>query len=189
MNNKLFTPWGQTLSTQQPLPEYPRPQLKRDSYLNLNGPWDYAICANFQLPRHFDGQIIVPFSPESLLSGVGRQLKPEEVLWYRRKFSLPENFCPSGGRVLLHFGAVDQVADVYVNGQEVAHHEGGYLPFSADITSALREGKNSLTVRVLDSLLDNPYAYGKQKYKRGGIWYTATSGIWQTVWLEAVPET
>ena len=186
---KLYTPWGETLDTEHPLQEYPRPQLVRQSYLNLNGPWDYAIRQDFALPTSFDGKIIVPFSPETLLSGVGRQLKSEEVLWYRRKFTLPEGFCPEGGSVLLHFGAVDQVADVYINGQEAAHHEGGYLPFETDITKYLQPGSNSIIVRVMDSLVDNPYAYGKQKYDAAGIWYTATSGIWQTVWLEAVPRT
>jgi len=184
--NELLTPWGETLDRAHPLPEYPRPQLVRDSYVNLNGVWQYAFTATPNRPERFNGEIVVPFAPESLLSGVGRQLKPDEYLWYERAVALPEGFVRD--RVLLHFGAVDQIADVWWNGVPVAHHEGGYLPFAVDITSNLRGDENTLTVRVTDSLIDTPHAYGKQKYRRGGIWYTATSGIWQTVWLESVPE-
>ncbi len=184
--HKLLTQWGETLDREHPLPEYPRPQLTRNSYVNLNGVWQYAFTRTADRPLRFDGEIVVPFAPESVLSGVERQLQPDETLWYERTVALPEDFVRD--RVLLHFGAVDQVADVWWNGAHVAHHEGGYLPFSADVTERLRAGENVLTVRVTDSLLRTPHAYGKQKYKRGGIWYTATSGIWQTVWLESVPE-
>ncbi|MBQ1742752.1 MAG: glycoside hydrolase family 2, partial [Oscillospiraceae bacterium] len=184
--NRLFTPWGETLDREHPLPEYPRPQLKRDSYVNLNGLWSYAFTDDAHRPDRFDGQIVVPFSPETILSGVERQLQPDEYLWYERAVTLPEGFVRD--RVLLHFGAVDQIADVWWNGTLAAHHEGGYLPSSVDITQFLRDGENTLTVRVTDSLIDTPHAFGKQKYRRGGIWYTATSGIWQTVWLESVPE-
>ena len=183
--NKLLTRWGEHLDRTRPLPEYPRPQMKRKSYLNLNGVWNYAITGTSLRPQDFQGQIVVPFAPESVLSGVERQLRPDEFLWYERSVTLPEKF--NVGRVLLHFGAVDQIADVYWNDVPVAHHEGGYLPFDADVTDQLRPGENVLSVRVTDSLIQTPHAYGKQRYKRGGIWYTATSGIWQTVWLESVP--
>lgn len=184
--NKLYTPWGETLDREHPLPEYPRPQMRRESYVNLNGLWHYAITKTSLKPLDWQGEIVVPFAPESILSGVERQLQPDEYLWYERSVTLPEGFVRD--RVLLHFGAVDQIADVWWNGEPVARHEGGYLPFSVDITQFLRDGENTLTVRVADSLVNTPHAYGKQKYKRGGIWYTATSGIWQTVWLESVPE-
>ena len=184
--NKLYTPWGEALDRTHPLPEYPRPQMKRDSYVNLNGLWNYAITKTSLKPLDWQGEIVVPFAPESILSGVERQLQPNEFLWYERSVTLPDGF--DRGRVLLHFGAVDQIADVCWNGVAVGHHEGGYLPFEVDITKYLRDGENTLTVRVTDSLVDTPHAYGKQKYKRGGIWYTATSGIWQTVWMESVPE-
>ena len=184
--NKLLTPWGEVLDREHPLPEYPRPQLMRDSYVNLNGLWDYAFTAGDAAPSAWDGKIVVPFAPESILSGVERQLKPREYLWYRRTVALPDGFVR--GRVLLHFGAVDQIADVWWNDVHVAHHEGGYLPFSIDITQFLRNGENKLIVRVQDNLNGTPHAYGKQKYRRGGIWYTATGGIWQTVWMESVPE-
>jgi len=184
--NKLLTPWGEALDREHPLPEYPRPQMKRDSYVNLNGVWQYAITHESLRPLDWNGEIVVPFSPESILSGVERQLQSDEFLWYERSVTLPDGF--DRGRVLLHFGAVDQCADVYWNGTHVTRHEGGYLPFTVDITSNLRGGENTLTVRVTDSLAHTIHAYGKQKYKRGGIWYTATSGIWQTVWLESVPE-
>ena len=184
--NRLLTPWGETLDREHPLPEYPRPQLVRDSYVNLNGVWRCAFTRTPLLPSHFTGEIVVPFAPESILSGVERQLQPGEYLWYERAVTLPEGFRKE--RVLLHFGAVDQIADVYWNGEAVAHHEGGYLPFEVDITQYLRDGENILTVCVTDSLIGTVHAYGKQKYRRGGIWYTATSGIWQTVWLESVPE-
>ena len=184
--NKLYTPWGETLDREHPLPEYPRPQMKRDSYVNLNGLWHYGITKTSLKPLNWQGEIVVPFSPESLLSGVGKQVRPDDFLWYERTVTLPDGF--NRGRVLLHFGAVDQIADIYWNEVLIAHHEGGYLPFSVDITQNLRDGENLLLLRVTDSLVNTPHAYGKQRYKRGGIWYTATSGIWQTVWLESVPE-
>ena len=178
----LYTPWGEALDKEHPLPEYPRPQLVRESYLNLNGVWDYTVESG---DERKSGRIVVPFSPESLLSGCDFQLQKDEVLVYERTFTLPEGFRKD--RVLLHFGAVDQVCTVFVNGQDVGGHEGGYLPFTLDITDALAEGENRLTVRVTDRTEDSPFAYGKQRYERGGIWYTAQSGIWQTVWMESVP--
>ncbi len=182
----LYTRWGKNLDRDHVLQEYPRPQFRRDSYLNLNGLWSYAIVKEEECPDRLDGEILVPFSPESPLSGVGCQLLPDEYLFYRRSFTLPEGF--NRGRVLLHFDAVDQEAWVTVNGQQVGMHVGGYLPFSFDITDALRDGENILTVRVRDVSDVMYYARGKQKLQRGGIFYTAQSGIWQTVWLEGVPD-
>lgn len=181
----LYTRWGKALDKNHVLCEYPRPQFRRDSYLNLNGIWSYAIVKTEECPDRFDGEILVPFSPESPLSGVGCQLLPNEYLYYRREFTLPDGF--DRGRVLMHFGAVDQEAYVEINGQAAGKHMGGYLPFELDITDFLKEGANSVTVRVRDVSDVMYYARGKQKLARGGIFYTAQSGIWQTVWLESVP--
>ncbi|MFG1945790.1 glycoside hydrolase family 2 protein [Nonomuraea sp. NPDC048826] len=180
-----FTRWGKALDPDAVLPEYPRPQLVRDSYLNLNGRWDYAITGDEREPGTYDGRIVVPFSPEAPLSGVGRQLMPGQTLWYRRDLTPPDG---TGGRVLLHFGAVDQTCRVLLNGVEVGRHTGGYLPFSCDVTDALRDGGNVLTVAVRDDTDTGHHARGKQKLRRGGIWYTPQSGIWQTVWAERVPD-
>ena len=154
---------------------YPRPQLRRDSFLPLLEGW--KLNGN---------PIKLPFCPESLLSGYEGELGMS--MTYENAFTLPKDFVPQGYQVLLHFGAVDQIAEVFLNGRPVARHEGGYLPFSANITRALLPGVNELTVCVMDGL-DHDYPYGKQKKKRGGMWYTPVTGIWQTVWLEAVPET
>ena len=177
----LLTTWGEALDPDNPLPEYPRPQLRRDSFVNLNGPWNYAITASAALPARWDGTIIVPFSPEAQLSGVHRRLRPGQFLHYQRAFDAPE-----GEQVLLHFGAVDQWCRVIVNEQLVGEHDGGYLPFSCDVTAALQP-TNTLHVIVTDPTDTGTGSRGKQKIKRGGIWYTPQSGIWQTVWLEAVP--
>lgn len=183
---ELYTPWGETIDRACPLPEYPRPQLVRDSYLCLNGLWDYTVQDGEEYTRRRTGKILVPFSPESLLSGCDFQLQSGETLWYERTFTLPEGF--RRARVLLHFGAVDQCSRVLVNDRPAGHHEGGYLPFCLDITELLVSGENRLTVAVTDDAEGGVYAFGKQRYRRGGIWYTATSGIWQTVWLESVPQ-
>ena len=170
------------------LPEYPRPQLRRDSYLNLNGPWDYAITDTDVQPERFDGQILVPFSPEAPLSGVRRTLTPDRFLWYRRRVMLPAGFVRE--RTLLHFGAVDQEAAVFVNGEQLAHHIGGYLPFFCDVTEALHGGDAlEIVVCVRDGTDASYHTRGKQKRARGGIWYTPQSGIWQTVWMESLPKT
>ena len=160
--------------------------MVRDSWLCLNGPWDCAFRVGGGIPDAFDGQIIVPFSPETELSGVCRALGKEETLWYHRTVELPESF--TGKRVLLHFGAVDQEAAVWVNGRPVARHTGGYLPFEAEITATLTGRRAEILVSVRDETDAGQRSRGKQKTKRGGIWYTPQSGIWQTVWLEAVPE-
>ncbi len=185
-DSPLYTRWGKQLDKNNILSEYPRPQFRRGSYLNLNGVWSYAIVKEQECPESFDGEILVPFSPESPLSGVGCQLLPNEYLFYKRSFTLPEGF--NCGRVLMHFGAVDQEARVSINGVEVGAHVGGFLPFSFDITDAVKDGENTVLVRVRDVSDTMYYARGKQKLQRGGIFYTAQSGIWQTVWLESVPQ-
>ena len=181
----MLTPWADTLDRAQPLPEYPRPQMVRDSYLNLNGPWSYAITTSASKPAQADGTILVPFSPESELSGVGHILQPEEYLWYIRTVTLPDGF--NVGRVLLHFGAVDQIATVWCNGVELATHTGGYLPFTVDITEVLAK-ENTILVCVRDATNKSQLPRGKQTLHPHGIWYTPQSGIWQTVWLESVPQ-
>ncbi len=181
----MKTVWGEKLNKENPLPEYPRPQLERNSYINLNGVWEYAITKGFEIPAQYDGNIIVPFSPETELSGVGQAILPDDTLWYRRTFKLPASF--NKGLVLLNFGAVDQLCEVFVNGAAVGEHVGGYTAFSLDITDSLNKGENELIVRVKDESDSSFRSRGKQKLKRGGIWYTPQSGIWQTVWLESVP--
>ena len=181
MLHDLYTPEGDALQG-TPWEVYPRPQLKRDSYVNLNGIWDFAVSEKEDIPV-FDKQINVPFCPESLLSGLKTDLEPGSFLFYRHHFSMPRQ----AGRLLLHVGAADQIADVYVNQSHVCHHEGGYEAFTADITDALKED-NEILIRVQDNLNDQSFPYGKQTLKRGGMWYTPVSGIWQTVWLESVPE-
>jgi len=180
----MKTKWGESLHKTDILTEYPRPQMVRESYLNLNGIWQYAITETENLPDQLDGDILVPFSPECELSGVMRSLSPTQTLWYQRTLKISSNF--NVGRVLLHFGAVDQQATVYLNGTEVCSHVGGYTPFSADITAHLKE-ENVILVKVRDLSDSSCHSRGKQKSKRGGIWYTAQSGIWQTVWMESVP--
>ena len=182
----LTTPWGERLDENRILIEYPRPQMRRDSYLNLNGRWEYAITDSDEPPRCWDGTILVPFSPESALSGVGRTLRPGQTLWYRREVTVPQGFIPRDGRLLLHFGAVDQEAAVYLNGVLLGRHMGGYNAFTLDVTDALGP-TNTLVVRVHDDTDAGFHSRGKQKTRRGGIWYTPQSGIWQTVWMEAVP--
>ncbi len=183
----LYTPWGETLTPESVLQEYPRPQMKRESYCNLNGLWEYAITKGDAEPEAYDGSILVPFSPESALSGVGRQLLPGETLWYRRTVTPPEGFMKE--RLLLHFSAVDQCCEVFIDGIPAGGHEGGYLPFTLDVTELMAgEGAHTVKVKVWDaSNTSARHAYGKQSLKRGGIWYTAQSGIWQTVWMESVP--
>ncbi len=179
MLRELTTTQGETLRG-TPWNVYPRPQMRRDSWLNLNGEWDFSVDYESQ------GKIRVPFCPESRLSGIGKHYGEGSVLSYTRNFTLPEGFCR--GRVLLHIGAADQRADVFLNGKPLGHHEGGYEAFSFDITEYLTR-ENRLQIFCFDDLQDQSYPYGKQVMKRGGMWYTPVSGIWQTVWLESVPET
>ena len=164
---------------------YPRPQMKRDSFFSLCGSWSLSVMAG-QVSTPL-GEICVPFAPESALSGIGRALQKGERYVYERSFTLPDGFMLENGRVLLHFGAVDQIAEVWLNGKPVCTHEGGYSAFCADITDALSQGKEHLQVFVTDNC-DLSLPYGKQRKKRGGMWYTPISGIWQPVWLECVPE-
>ncbi len=181
MLQKLMTPQGENLKGTA-WTVYPRPQMKRESYLNLNGPWDFAVGNPV-----FEGKTIrVPFCPESKLSGVEQHFEEGAALWYRRTVVLPENF--NRGRVLLHIGAADQVADVWVNGRQAGHHEGGYEAFSVDITEHLAQ-ENEIRICCHDDLKDLSFPYGKQDENRGGMWYTPVSGIWQSVWMESVPET
>ena len=180
----MKTLWGEQLNPNQVLQEYPRPQMRRENYAILNGLWDYTITTEDRPPKNWDGQILVPFSPEAELSGVNRTLLPGQYLWYRRRLQLQVG---SGERALLHFGAVDQIATVYVNGKPIGGHTGGYTAFTLDLTEELT-GDDELMVRVRDDSDQSPLARGKQKTKRGGIWYTAQSGIWQTVWAEIVPD-
>ncbi|MDO5574380.1 MAG: MFS transporter [bacterium] len=172
---------------------YPRPQLRRDSFYSLDGKWDIKMSAQKDIPSAWSETIIVPYPPQSILSeydiryqanGLRRLPRVNNHFWYHKEFRLPAGFYKD--RVLLHFGAVDQIAAVYVNGTEVCRHEGGYLPFEADITDHLKDGSNHIAVRVTDTL-SSRYPYGKQCRKRGGMWYTPVSGIWQSVWLESVP--
>lgn len=187
MTEAMLTPWGEALDREHPLPEYPRPQLRRNSYLNLNGIWEYAITKTAEKPAAMQGEIVVPFSPETPLSGVGHILQPDEYLWYRRSVTLPEGFF-RGGRLLLHFGAVDQCCTVWVNGQEAGSHTGGYLPFALDVTELIEGDAFILELRVTDPTDTGSLSRGKQRLKNTGIWYTPQSGIWQTVWMECVPE-
>jgi hypothetical protein len=182
---QIMTRWAHEIDPETPLPEYPRPQLVRTDWLNLNGLWSYAVTRG-EPPVAYEGRILVPFPLESSLSGVGRALLPDEMLWYARMFDVPRAW--AGRRVLLHFGAVDWLATVSLNGQLLGEHRGGYLPFCFDMTSLLVEGANELVVQVRDPTDTSSQARGKQTLKPGGILYTAVSGIWQTVWLEPVPE-
>lgn len=185
--DKLKTEWASKIDVNNVLPEYPRPIMERDSWQNLNGMWDYAILPRGnEMPKSFDGKILVPFAIESSLSGVQKELGSKNELWYHREFTVPANW--KSDRVLLHFGAVDWKADIWVNDIKVGQHVGGYTPFSFDVTSALKKGNNKLVVRVWDPTDDGYQPRGKQVNRPEGIWYTPVSGIWQTVWLEPVSD-
>ncbi|OHB64162.1 MAG: hypothetical protein A2168_05265 [Planctomycetes bacterium RBG_13_50_24] len=187
-NGPLMTRWARRVSPKNVHPEYPRPQMVRKSWQNLNGLWDYAIVhKSQQQPGEFDGQILVPFPIESALSGVMKPVGEENRLWYRRTFRIPRTW--KGQCVLLHFGAVDFDTTVLVNGTQVGTHRGGYDPFSFNITDALKEtSEQEIVVSVWDPTNAGTQPRGKQVSKPGGIWYTAVTGIWQTAWLEPVPE-
>lgn len=183
----MLTEYGEKLDKTCPLIEYPRPQFVRNSFINLNGKWACEFTRSDEIPQNFSREIIVPFSPETPLSGVGRMLMPDEYLHYKKEFDIAPDF--NKGRVFIHFGAVDQIATVYLNGVKIGTHSGGYTPFSFEITDCIKEKGNVLNVVVRDFSDTAEYSRGKQKIKRGGIWYSPQSGIWQTVWLEGTPET
>jgi beta-galactosidase/beta-glucuronidase len=186
--DRLKTRWAAEINVNNVLPEYPRPIMERAEWQNLNGLWNYAILpVGKPEPTTFDGQILVPFAVESSLSGVQKRLGDDNELWYHREFTIPSGW--RNNRILLHFGAVDWRSDVWVNDIQVGHHTGGYTPFSFDITAALRTGANKVVVRVWDPTDTGFQPRGKQVNRPHGIWYTSVSGIWQTVWLEPVPET
>ncbi len=190
--DRIMTEWAETIDPAAVLQEYPRPQMVRSEWKNLNGLWDYAIISSDGDPQGTaclteasQGRILVPFCVESALSGVGRFPSPDSLLLYRTEFKLPKW---KGDRVLLNFGAVDQIAEIYVNGQYAGGHQGGYDPFSIDVTEYLKSGRNELAIRVEDPTDSQNRPRGKQVLEPGGIWYTPVTGIWQTVWMEPVPE-
>ena len=185
----LMTRWAKDVNQNNAHQEYPRPQLTRDNWINLNGLWDLAIVSRDQSkPENFNEKILVPFPVESALSGVMRMVKDDEQIWYQRNFSVPQDW--DGKKMLLHFGACDWDTTVYVNGKKVGSHKGGYTAFSMDITDALvKDQKQTITVSVWDPTSSGTQPRGKQISNPHGIWYTPTSGIWQTVWLEPVSKT
>lgn len=186
---KISTPWTAKVDPAHPLPAYPRPQLvRKDNWKNLNGLWDYAITAkDANAPKNYQGKILVPFAIESSLSGVGKTIDKDNLLWYKTSFMVPSSMTNT---ILLHFGAVDWKADIWLNGKKVGTHEGGYDPFSFDVTAFVKKGgKQELVISVWDPTDDGPQPRGKQLKKSEGIWYTPVTGIWQTVWLEGVSKT
>ncbi|WKN30929.1 glycoside hydrolase family 2 TIM barrel-domain containing protein [Porifericola rhodea] len=187
-DSKISTRWAANVSPENVHQEYPRPQMRRDNWQNLNGLWQYSIQEKAKgKPVAFQGEILVPFPAESALSGVGKRVGEENELWYKTNFSLDRKLRRKN--ILLHFGAVDWEAEVFVNGKSIGTHRGGYDPFSFDITEALTSrGEQELVVRVWDPSDNGPQPRGKQVKDPHGIWYTPVTGIWQTVWLEAVPE-
>ena len=183
--DKIKTPWGEQLNPKNLLPEYPRPIMERHEWKNLNGSWNYAITKKGEAaPGNYQGEILVPFAVESSLSGVGKRINEHQELWYQRTFDVPSSW--KGKQILLHFGAVDWKADVWVNDVKVGEHTGGFTPFYFDITSALNKGNNQLVVKVWDPADRGEQPRGKQVERPEGIWYTPVTGIWQTVWLEPV---
>lgn len=187
--DKIATVWSSDVDPLNPLPEYPRPQMVRNDWKNLNGLWDYAITPSGSAkPSDYDGKILVPFAVESALSGVNKRVGPDNILWYRTRFTVPSEFRRK--TILLHFGAVDWKSEIYLNGILVGSHQGGYDPFTLDITSFIKgRGAQLLELMVTDPVDRGPQPRGKQVLKPGGIWYTPVTGIWQTVWIEAVPDT
>jgi len=188
VKTKITTPWAEQVNPSQTLQEYPRPQLVRKNWKNLNGLWEYSIKPKTEsFNQTYQGKILVPFAIESALSGVGKTVGKDSVLWYNTTFTIPSHM--KGERLLLHFGAVDWEAEVFINGKSVGIHQGGFDPFTFDITDCLKKGNQQITVKVWDPTDEGPQPRGKQVRNPEGIWYTPVTGIWQTVWLEAVPET
>lgn len=187
---KITTAWAQQVNPEKPLPEYPRPHLVRaGNWQNLNGLWQYLVTAKeaTQLPARTRGQILVPYPIESALSGVGKTVGKDSLLWYKRRVKISNKL--RNKRLLLHFGAVDWECTVFVNGKKAGEHRGGFDPFSFDISSLLKKGEQQeIAVRVFDPTDDGPQPVGKQTKNPRGIWYTPVTGIWQTVWLEALPQ-
>lgn len=187
VGNRIVSDWATQIDINNVLSEYPRPLMERPEWMNLNGLWKYAILPSGKaMPQVYDGDILVPFAVESALSGVGKELGENNELWYQRRFSVPSRW--KGLRLLLHFGAVDWKTTVWINGIKLGEHCGGYTPFAFDITQALKKGDNEVVVRVWDPTDKGCQPRGKQVSNPGHIWYTPVSGIWQTVWLEPVPE-
>ena len=187
---RIATKWADSVNPLNVLPEYPRPQMQRDQWTSLNGLWQYSIIpkSDENIPATFQGNILVPFAIESSLSGVEKTVGKDSILWYQRTIDIPEK--RKGKKILLHFGAIDWRSDVFVNGKKVGTHEGGYDPFTFDITGFLnKSSQQQLSVRVWDPTDDGPQPRGKQVIHPEGIWYTSVTGIWQTVWMEIVPET
>ena len=185
LGNRIMTPWAEKVNTTNPLPEYPRPQMVRGSWQNLNGLWDYAITSDKATDFKAEGKILVPFAVESALSCVGKTVGDKDALWYERTFTVPKNW--KGKNIILHFGAVDWKADVWINGTKLEQHTGGYTPFEYDITKYLKKsGKQTLRLKVCDATDFSYQPRGKQVRYPNGVWYTPVTGIWQTVWLEPV---
>jgi beta-galactosidase/beta-glucuronidase len=189
VKDRIVTPWAEQVNVNAPLPEYPRPHLVRsNNWKNLNGLWNYSITPKGQsTATKYEGKILVPFAVESALSGVGRRVGKDSVLWYQHSITVPASM--KNKKVLLHFGAVDWQSEVFVNGKSAGKHEGGFDPFTFDITKLLsKSASQEIKIRVWDPTDEGPQPRGKQVKKPDGIWYTPVTGIWQTVWLEAVPE-
>lgn len=186
--DRIKTQWSEQINPENPLPEYPRPQLVRTEWQNLNGLWSYAVLPKGSaIPEKFDGKILVPFAIESSLSGVQKKVGDENELWYQRVFNIPATW--KSKKVILNFGAVDWKADVWINNIKAGSHSGGYTPFSFDITPYLNKGlAQNITVRCWDPTDDGYQPHGKQVNRPGSIWYTAVTGIWQTVWIEPVEQ-
>jgi len=187
--DKIKTAWAEKVDPLNPLPEYPRPQMVRSEWKNLNGLWEYAITPQSgTLPGTFQGKILVPFAVESALSGVNKPVGPDNALWYRTRFTIPSTFKKKN--IILHFGAVDWLSAIYINGVKAGTHQGGYDPFWFNITELIKgNGPQTLELKVTDPVDKGPQPRGKQVLNPSGIWYTSVTGIWQTVWLEAVPST
>jgi beta-galactosidase/beta-glucuronidase len=185
-NMSIKTRWSKPVNIVKVLPEYPRPQLVRSKWTNLNGLWEYAISGKeVNKVDTYNGKILVPYPIESALSGVKKKLEPTQLLWYKRSIAKPVT--KNRERILLHFGAVDFEATVFINGKEIGNHKGGYQNFSFDVTNDLKPGNNELLVKVWDPSDQGPNPHGKQVLNPQGIMYTPSSGIWQTVWMETVP--